>query len=59
MVVITPGENQKKGSAQMLIRNAIVESFGLPRKPNKTVAAPRSEKHAALDDGKNPDFGAL
>jgi hypothetical protein len=58
MVVITPGKIQKKGSAQMLNRNAIVESFGLPRKPNKTVAAPRSEKHAAPDHGKNPAFGA-
>jgi len=58
MVAVTPGENQKKGSAQVLIRNAIVESFGILRKPNKAVGAPQSEKHAAPDDGKNPDFGA-
>jgi len=43
----------------MLNRNAIVESFGLPRKPNKTIAAPRSEKHAAPDHGKNPAFGSV
>jgi len=59
MVAVTPGKNQKKGSAQVLIRNAIVESFGLLRKPKKAVGAPRSEKHAAPDNGKNPDFGAL
>jgi hypothetical protein len=58
MVAVTPGENQKKGSAQVLIRNAIVESFGILRKPNEAVDAPRSEKHAAPDDSKNPDLGA-
>ena len=50
--------NQKKGSAQVRIRNAIVESFELLRKPSKAVDAPRSEKHAATDDTKNPDLGA-
>ena len=42
----------------MLIRTAIVESFGILRKPSEAVDAPRSEKHAAPDDGKNPDLGA-
>ena len=50
--------NQKKGSAQVLIRNAIVESFGILRKPNRAVDPPRSEKHAAPNDTKNPNLGA-